>query len=239
MKVIVVPDVHGRVLWKKAKEYSCPVIFLGDYLDPYVDYDNITQEESIKNFKEILEYARNNSNVHLLLGNHDMTYVIGRNICHCRALEVYYNEVRKLFIDNIDIFSLAHREVINDKLYLFTHAGISKFWCDIHKDVFNHSYEEVLRDYDFSTSCLSDKDFVSTLRDVSYWRGGYEDTGSMIWIDVREWPIMEPEVKDVVQVFGHTYSNHERHFNSFTECHMLDDGKTIDGIEEDGSILII
>ena len=44
---IVIGDVHGRKFWKDAIGYEneVPVIFLGDYLDPYVD-EGITQEEA-------------------------------------------------------------------------------------------------------------------------------------------------------------------------------------------------
>ena len=37
-KVLIVPDVHGRKFWHKAKEMVAEVdqvVFLGDYLDPY------------------------------------------------------------------------------------------------------------------------------------------------------------------------------------------------------------
>ena len=58
MKYCIIPDVHGRTFWKKAQEnidkYD-KVIFLGDYLDPYVDYDGVTNEQAFDNFKELLK----------------------------------------------------------------------------------------------------------------------------------------------------------------------------------------
>ena len=40
--LLIIPDVHGREFWKDAvEEYpNLPVIFLGDYMDPY-SYEGI------------------------------------------------------------------------------------------------------------------------------------------------------------------------------------------------------
>lgn len=72
-KVLVIPDIHGRTFWKepcsKIDEYE-KIIFLGDYLDPY-DFENISVEDAIANFEEIIDFAKKNINkVILLLGNH-------------------------------------------------------------------------------------------------------------------------------------------------------------------------
>lgn len=71
--ILVCGDIHGRKFWKKPCEnidnYD-KVVFLGDYLDPY-NFEFISVEEAIENFKEIIELKRNNMDkVVLLLGNH-------------------------------------------------------------------------------------------------------------------------------------------------------------------------
>jgi predicted phosphodiesterase len=50
-KLIIIPDVHGRKFWietvekyRNNPEYH--IVFLGDYLDPYVSYDNVSEEEA-------------------------------------------------------------------------------------------------------------------------------------------------------------------------------------------------
>ena len=61
-KVIILPDIHGRTFWKYALEHIDEfdkVIFLGDYLDPY-PHEGITFDESVENFKEILEFKKKN-----------------------------------------------------------------------------------------------------------------------------------------------------------------------------------
>ena len=34
-KILLIPDIHGRDFWKKAKDFEGEIVFLGDYLDPY------------------------------------------------------------------------------------------------------------------------------------------------------------------------------------------------------------
>ena len=52
MKVLIIPDVHGRTFWKRAidliENYD-KIIFLGDYLDPY-QYEDMESQNSIENF---------------------------------------------------------------------------------------------------------------------------------------------------------------------------------------------
>ena len=83
MKILIVPDVHGRTFWKEAKEKIHEVdmcIFLGDYVDPYDYEDGVINrsdhEALVDNVKEIIQFARDNApKVMLLLGNHDAHYL--------------------------------------------------------------------------------------------------------------------------------------------------------------------
>ena len=47
-----------------------------------------------------------------------------------------------------------------------------------------------------------DPEFISSLLEISYYRGGWSDFGSMIWSDVREHSVSCEE--NVYQIFGHT-----------------------------------
>ena len=89
-KVILIPDLHGRLFWLKAvAEASADtrIIFLGDYTDPY-GFEEITPLEAYQNFIEVLKYARNHPNVELLLGNHDCGYLFGKEVCSSRTDKV-------------------------------------------------------------------------------------------------------------------------------------------------------
>ena len=111
-QIVVVPDVHGRSFWKEAvaKYPNFPVVFLGDYLDPYA-HENITSEEALVNFKEIIAFKQANMDrVTLLIGNHEIHY-----------LDTFYRFSRKdtlraeyihqLLVDYLSLFSIASQAI--------------------------------------------------------------------------------------------------------------------------------
>lgn len=95
--------------------------------------------------------------------------------------------IKELFKDNIDLFKLWH---LGTGGYLFSHAGITNDWlkhslvCNI-QEFINGEYEE---------------DLVSHLWEVSFMRGGWNKTGSLIWSDIRE----GDREDTFYQIFGHT-----------------------------------
>lgn len=71
--IAILGDIHSRSFWKDIipiKDEFKKIIFLGDYLDPY-DFEGFTKEQAIVNFKEILEFKKDNpKKIILLIGNH-------------------------------------------------------------------------------------------------------------------------------------------------------------------------
>ena len=139
MKILVLPDTHGRQFWRKpcenVEQYD-RVIFLGDYLDPY-DFEGISVEDAIDNFKDILLMAKDNDKVVMLLGNHDMPYYnkmyYGFNSYHHRHSNMHHKEICKIFKEYEDLFKVSH---VEDDV-LFTHAGaIYRV-----KQIFGHSLQ--------------------------------------------------------------------------------------------------
>lgn len=234
----VVPDVHGREFWKEAISRQGSVVFLGDYLDPYSD-EGITGDQAVENFREIIEFARKNrDSVHLLLGNHDMTYILGRDVCACRTIVERYDEIAGLFRDNAELFDLLWSEEINGKLFAYSHAGVSEEWLFDNDTVFSKTLDEELRHSDLMMNADIEKLKIlrSALGDVSYYRGGYSRSGSVVWKDVREWKISkEPKYKNIVQVFGHTICSKGIMLTSETECVMTDSQAVYD-IYDDATI---
>lgn len=216
MKCLVVPDVHGRVFWKDAKEAITnvdKVIFLGDYLDPY-RHEGITFEDAVMEFEDILAFKEEYPDkVVLLLGNHDMHYLISE-FMNCSRLNVWRRvEIHDIFMNNIDKFQLIY-ETEN---YLFSHSGLYKEWMD--------KYELSLDDLkDYKTFL---KDRWETLQDVSCERGGWDKVGSCIWADIRE--SVENELySDERQIVGHTQMQENPYITSkiacldVRKCFMLD-----------------
>ena len=262
MKILILPDIHGRTFWKKPcenpKEFDL-IIFLGDYLDPYESIDGITKEEAYNNFKEILEFINTNSNVIPLIGNHDWHYFVNLDVC--RMDKAREHDIEKLFKNNISKFKLTYTVEFKDIKYLFSHAGITNNWLndvanlakyevsewkplpgsdfDIDKDyLWIEALSKINETYDFSLleKCLQqyDNSFYSCpISMISRERGGWYPYGSCIWADIRE-HLSNEKVKDFYQIFGHTYAKNSIIEENFA---MLDSGNSSYILDENKNII--
>ena len=231
--VLIIPDVHGRIFWKRPVEHfrsqieagEMEVVFLGDYLDPYpfeideeLAYSVVSSMKQLRD--EIIPFAREKKNVHLLLGNHDMHYFnddYSSLIFKCRYSRYHSKSIKKVFKENASLFRLAWDCFIgDDMLVLFTHAGVLKSWVDC---VFRGN--KIRRpNADFLNNILDNgKEDILKLACPGPYRGGWgRIPGSPIWADAYEhvygWKNEEcPDRKfqevykdKIYQVFGHTLS---------------------------------
>lgn len=189
VKIIIIPDVHGRDFWKSALDdikNGVRTIFLGDYHDPY-KHENISKQKSINNFKEIIEIAHKYSNVELLLGNHDFGYIYPE-LCSSRRDYENYEVISKLFEDNKHLFKICsfYQDV------LISHAGVHQDWLiDIFYPVME-SIEDVIKIpldkiHNDINKLLEDEDnLIKSLSIVGGSRGGYYHYGSPVWCDISE-----------------------------------------------------
>jgi hypothetical protein len=197
---ILCPDIHGRDFWKIILEKydgSVPVIFLGDYLDPYFD-EGITPEKALNNFKEIFEFKKKwGDKVILLLGNHDMSYYDKKFRC-CRFSYENAEWYNKFLNENIKDFTMCYEINNGEKKILFTHAGIHPEWIA-------QNYLEPKYDAKYINELFEkDKNYFNI---YGYYRGGYPfDTGSPIWADIREFNTSNCKNYDenIIQIVGHT-----------------------------------
>ena len=216
MNILIIPDVHGRPFWKDAvekhKDDCDKVIFLGDYLDEYPD-ENITRKQSKENFKEIINLKENNRDkVILLLGNHDLHYMHREFTRSSRYSSSNAYNYKQMFLSHESFFKIAHEETINDKKYLFTHAGVMKSWYERNKEIIGElTTDNINKLQGFRNGILS-------LAEVSKYRSWIgEESGSPLWSDVREKIDGEKSMIDHVipnedsyvkeydyQIFGHT-----------------------------------
>lgn len=234
IKYIIIPDVHGRIFWREAvKKYidsNIVFIFLGDYLDPY-GYEEIDDE--YQGLLDIIEYKKNYpERFILLLGNHDLHYLtrIGRG-----SRWDWQNAKRneKTFLDNINLFQIVYSTTVNDKKFLFSHAGILKDWIYKNHKWLNVEVPDENTDYkindwtelpDFNKTFRSDTDreaFFNSIGDVSFYRGGDSQWGSIVWADVHEHLDKNERIPGVIQVFGHTQQE-EDPVNYDNEIYCLD-----------------
>ena len=207
--LLIIPDIHGRLFWISAtrKYPDLPVIFLGDYLDPYTYYEEILPSEALANFKEILDFKRANMDrVTLLLGNHDIHY-FDKDVNSSRKDKEHYEEIHRLFVEKLSMFKLAMTIRTEERNFLFTHAGIDIGWLSYRMPKVN------VNDVRDICKSLNDKliteeslyDFVfNGLMDVSASRWGYARYPSPVWTDVFDHQYMQERIPNVVQIFGHT-----------------------------------
>ena len=239
-KILIIPDIHGRKFWKSAIQ-SFPhdlypelqIIFLGDYLDPYVDYDGISKEEAFDNFEDIIDYAKRDNRIRLLIGNHDWHYFV--NCDNCRIDRARAKDIENIFKENMNMFSLLEIVDINEIKYIFSHAGITSGW--INSIIYMAKYEienwktteefpikeedpryiwisEISKlnetnNYEILNECLknySDNFYSCIPSMISSERGGYFAYGSLIWADVHEHLWASEDLQGFYQIFGHTYS---------------------------------
>jgi hypothetical protein len=215
-KILVIPDVHGRPFWKQAVEkYGDEVdriIFLGDEVDPYPD-EGFTRKQAIRTLEEIIEFKLNNKDkTILLIGNHAAHYFIKNFPRSTRYDSSNAYKIKELYMQHRHIFQLAYEEIINNKKYLFTHAGLMNSWIERNKNIIGEPTVESLN------HLLDNPRGIKALSDISRYRTWLgEKSGSILWSDVREKIDLDnsieyniiPNDDSIVdeydyQIFGHT-----------------------------------
>lgn len=208
MKIIVLPDIHGRKFWEVARgriDECDRVVFLGDYFDPY-DFERIRVADAIDNFREILSFVKEYpGKAVLLLGNHDMPYFSEEyralSSYHCRWSREWHALIARIFECNRDIFKIAH---VDDDI-LFTHAGCLMQWL---KNM--HAEPSSLTDLVSTLNALpTTENGLRQLYMASHYRDGKDEAGSCIWADVLEHIDAPMDLRIaggsvVKQVFGHS-----------------------------------
>ena len=247
-KIAVIPDVHGKDFWKEAKENVDSldkIIFLGDYLDAYLDIyifsfltsipsekELTARKEELNNFKEILEFKKAfPEKVTLLLGNHDIGYWLDKG-CSRQASGEMQKTYKSLFENNIDLFKITEYVEIGNEKILFSHAGILRKWLRQIKAVLeldSVSIKSYIIDGLFNELILKYKEPVyREFLSWAFWqvgpsRCGNADCGSIVWADSSEWKNEKNIFGNIKQIFGHSRVYSPDVFPEGVQC--------IDGLE--------
>ena len=142
MRLLIIPDIHGRKFWREAIanniEKVDKVIFLGDYLDPYLDeieenpdlmecsnfYDS---QNLLIMLEDIISLKKSDPNKYILLtGNHTDSYIWSKFHAATRTDYKNWEKYHKFFSENLEYFNFVWIE--ND--VIFSHAGISEGWAN-------------------------------------------------------------------------------------------------------------
>lgn len=198
--ILIIPDLHGRDFWiEPCQQWQGSIVFLGDYHDPYGNYiaNEPDMEQSRENLKKLVDFVvirRNNPNVGYttcLLGNHDCYYYT-KNF-GCRSDNLHFDEIKEL-LDALNTkisYELIWHTTKTANRFLFTHAGITKNWADLH----NLSMDDIIK--------LSIKD-SKILEEIPRSRGGNYLYGSPIWNSLEDYKY-EDHIPGYYQIFGHTW----------------------------------
>lgn len=198
-KVLIVPDVHGRLFWKDAIPKIDEVdlcVFLGDYVDPYAFEENAISgsepEQLVDNVKDIIKFAREHfPKVILLIGNHDAHYMCDSlDIRGTRYNPAIKNGLLRTFEQNSDLF---HKCWAYNGI-LFSHAGVTKAWL---------SYNGYTGDFDNinEISSFIENSTIEDTAQVGTSRGGHYLSGGPLWADIRDHAYPEFSFH---QAIGHT-----------------------------------
>ena len=209
MKILICPDVHCRDFWKPILNVkNQPIIFLGDFLDPY-KWEGFTNEHGIENLREIFQFARENDNVTILVGNHDISHILDYYGCE-RTPYKYYEQTHKLYKDNLDL--LKPCLLIEDTL--FTHAGVSDGWIQeinqlTGKELNAENIVSYIEEEWNKELAIPDSErrgfwgliLESPIFNIGHCRGGSDHNGGPFWNDYR-YEYNKPDW-NLFQVVGH------------------------------------
>jgi hypothetical protein len=195
MKLIALGDTHGRTLWKEIVEKNQDadkIVFIGDYFDTH---DNVSVDQQIENFKDIIEFKKNNmEKVVLLLGNHDFHYLNGAQEKYSGFQAFRYKDINKVLEPEV-ADGLIQMCFVYDK-YVFTHAGVTKTWALTNKIRTNHLEEDI--NNKFKTDIAA---FRFTYGQ-NYSQTGNDVTQPPIWVRVPS--LYADSIDSVTYVVGHT-----------------------------------
>lgn len=231
MKVLVIPDLHGRKFWRETIQNNIEkvdkIIFLGDYLDPYPyeieDNPELMECKSsddafslLNMLKDIVSLKKNEPEKYILLtGNHTDSYIWSEFTAGTRTDYNNWEKYYKFFSENLEYFNLVW---IEDGV-IFSHAGITQIWAGQVWEILEFSEDELCNIKEiakvFKDTPLSNfnKDYIQLISNISYYRGGINLCGSCEWADIHEHLDLKKSTPEnlvafgddnIYQIFGHT-----------------------------------
>lgn len=199
MKIIAIGDIHGNDLWKKIIDQNKDAdkfIFVGDYLD---SRENITSDEQLKNFVEIINLkVKEPEKYEVLLGNHDYHYLpyVHENYSGFQShMKFDFGYIIDAAIRS-GVIKVCHME----GTFLFSHAGISKTW--LNDNIGFSNFDETV--YDNVNELLFTKPYLFGFQiGPNFSNTGDDVTQGPLWI--RPGSLQKDAIDGFVQIVGHTH----------------------------------
>lgn len=173
------------------------VIFLGDYIDGFVESD----QDMLYCLEKVIELKKlYKDKIILLLANHEFSYLGYPCSGHRFHIE---DKINNILSENKHLFQICY--AIND--VIFSHAGLTNSWINKY---LNHSLDDIYikKNHDKNFEIQRLVSFINNnlldLSEVGRYRsnGTQTGSGSCIWVDKRE--LLEDNLLNCHQVIGHT-----------------------------------
>jgi hypothetical protein len=148
----------------------------------------------------------------LLLGNHDIQYIVSNQICSGYKPEMKY-DFGQIFTENLSLFTMAYEVNAKDgSNYLWTHAGVTSGWIETFNRALDNpskkSLKPIIEEHEPKSRKISENlNFAWELRmeilfDVDRHSGGYKEWAGPLW--VRPHVFNAFPLKGYTQIVGHT-----------------------------------
>ena len=251
MKTLTIGDIHGNSSWKillfgsytqynlwrssvdasggidTSEFWDLPlvkydkIIFSGDYVDS-LEHSGATIKYNlldIIHFKKTLP-----EKVVLILGNHDVQYIVPDQICSGHRPEMRF-DLEMIFREEAELFTVAFQE----KNYLWTHAGVTSGWMkEYENDLFHPNWRFAKMVKEINPQTIAEKINlgwemkIKSLLNVDHMSGGFSAWAGPLW--VRPGILDKHPVENLNQVVGHTPVPRvttrifEKSEHSYTDC---------------------
>jgi len=198
------------------------IIFVGDYVDSF-DCSNVQMKKNLEDiifFKKALP-----EKVVLLIGNHDVSYIMSDQRCSGFRPEMQH-DFYKIYMDNIEEFQFAYEH----QNTLWTHAGVTKGWI---RELNAFLKDDEQRFYSFTKDYVdlplvdklneSWKLRLAPLFNVDRYSGGWNAWAGPLWVRPK---ILNAEcMKSIQQVVGHTPMDQVTQVGTITYIDCLEYGE--------------
>ncbi len=206
MRILVVPDIHGRTSWRQPvgnflREASGNdrVVFLGDYNDSFT----VPNSVMLDNFIDVLLLKEQKpGRVVLLLGNHCLPYLFHPSFRCSGFRSDLAPALHVLFKKHQHFFQVAYQA----GPYLFTHAGVSEMWLEVNRlaiRVLCGAYATIDSLETTLNQLLTSEQGRQLLWQVSAYNGGRDRVDGPLW--VRPLHLRRGLLPGLIQVVGHTH----------------------------------
>jgi predicted MPP superfamily phosphohydrolase len=216
-------DPYDSLWHEEYKNYTSydKIIFIGDYVDSFT----VSNIEMKKNLEDIIFFKKAlPDKVVLLLGNHDIQYIVEDYICSGHRPVMKY-DFYQIFTENLNLFQIAYQI----KNVLWTHAGVTLGWLRVlNKEMFdpNHRFYQVTqqaKDWKFGDQInLAWNYRMKSLYNVDKDSGGCSTWAGPLWVRPRT--LNEKAPKSLRQIVGHTPVNSIKQEGNITYIDCLEHG---------------